>query len=156
MPVRNTPPGTAFLVGDGLKYRAPCLPTYTRENDGTRLSGEKERKPAGRPGRKREGNGQSDRFDGEGTIEWSSRGAGGQGGRESGERERRRGIIFHPSDPSSVREKLDQECAFATRLSRWGHRKLRFKRSLGFVKRDAALRRVPSKLLLDCCWSRSA
>lgn len=45
MPVRNTPPGTAFLVGDGLKYRAPCPRIHTRKrwNPTDRLSGEKER-----------------------------------------------------------------------------------------------------------------
>lgn len=114
MPVRNTPPGTAFLVGDGLKYRAPCPRTHAKTMEPDRLSGEKERnRPlsgGGLPGTK--------------TRRKRAIGTGSTLDTNDRCREREKyygrgwvpasfpGIIFHPPDPSSVKENLDRNTAF--------------------------------------------
>lgn len=65
MAVWNTPPGTAFLVGDGLKYRAPCPRTHAK----TMVPGRRSRKST--------------------SVRWEGRGGGGGGGKKS-ERARER------------------------------------------------------------------
>lgn len=66
---RNTPPGTAFLVGDGLKYRAP----YPRTHAKTMVPGRRSRKSA------REGEGKKSASERRALSGWLETKGGGEG-----------------------------------------------------------------------------